>query len=69
MFQFRPTVSADVNDELSPAVPRSPGTKSHQSEAAPLTVSSQMRVYENARKPLGIHGEWLSFASEGKQIE
>jgi hypothetical protein len=29
LFQFRPTVSAIVNDELSPAVTRSPGTKSH----------------------------------------
>lgn len=69
MFQFRPTVSADVKDELSPAVTRSPGTKSHQSEAAPLTVSSQMRVYENARNPLHVNGQWLSFASERKQIE
>jgi hypothetical protein len=29
LFQFRPTVSAIVNDEQSPAVTRSPGTKSH----------------------------------------
>jgi hypothetical protein len=69
LFQFRPTVSAVVNDERSPAVTRSPGTKSHWSEPAQPTISSQVRVYENTGNPWGIHGQWLSLASKGRQIE
>ena len=34
LFRFRPMVYAVVNDELSPAVTRLPGTKSHQFELA-----------------------------------
>jgi hypothetical protein len=44
-------------------------TERHLSEPAQQTVSSLMRFYENAPNPLGIHGPWPSFASEGNQIE